>query len=100
MAGSILAFLIAPATSTLATGKIPGPHSRPVASQTYAFSASDGLPFAIHLSSPQKFFEGLCKAVGHPELIDDPRFHTRPNRRKNYSELNETFASFGNPIRP
>ena len=48
----------------------------------------------IHLSSPQKFFEGLCKVVGHPELIDDPRFHTRPNRRKNYSELNETFGKF------
>ena len=94
MAGSILAFLIAPATSTLATGTIPGPYSRPRASQTYAFSASDGLPFAIHLSSPQKFFEGLCKAVGHPELIDDPRFHTRPDRRKNYSELNETFGRF------
>jgi crotonobetainyl-CoA:carnitine CoA-transferase CaiB-like acyl-CoA transferase len=94
MAGSILAFLIAPATDTLATGKIPGLYSRPISSQTYAFSASDGLPFAIHLSSPPKFWEGLCKAVGRPELIDDPRFNTRPNRRKNYWELNKTFAEF------
>ncbi len=94
MAGAILGFLIAPATSTLSTGDVPGPYSRPISSQTYAFSASDGLPFAIHLSSPQKFWEGLCKAVGHPELIDDPRFHTRPNRRKNYSDLNQTFAAF------
>jgi crotonobetainyl-CoA:carnitine CoA-transferase CaiB-like acyl-CoA transferase len=52
------------------------------------------LPFAIHLSSPQKFWEGLCKAVGRPEMIDDPRFNTRPNRRKNYNELNKTFAEF------
>ncbi|HWO42969.1 MAG TPA: CaiB/BaiF CoA-transferase family protein [Candidatus Eisenbacteria bacterium] len=94
MAGSILAFLIAPATDTLATGRIPGPYTRPMQSQTYAFSASDGLPFAIHLSSPQKFWEGLCKAVGHPELIEDPRFKTRPDRRKNYDELNRTFAEF------
>ena len=94
MAGSVLAFLIAPATDALATGKIPGPYTRPVQSQTYAFSGSDGLPFAIHLSSPQKFWEGLCNAAGHPELIDDPRFKTRPDRRRNYDELNKTFAAF------
>jgi crotonobetainyl-CoA:carnitine CoA-transferase CaiB-like acyl-CoA transferase len=94
MAGAILGFLIAPATDCLATGKIPGPYTRPMQSQTYAFSGSDGLPFAIHLSSPQKFWEGLCKAVGRPEMIDDPRFNTRPNRRKNYLALNETFAEF------
>src|SRR6266480_1506144 len=94
MAGSILAFLIAPATETLAHGKIPGPYTRPMQSQTYAFSGSDGLPFAIHLSSPQKFWEGLCKAAGHPEVIDDPRFNTRTNRRKNYSELSRVFAEF------
>jgi formyl-CoA transferase len=94
MAGSVLAFLIAPATDALATGKIPGPYTRPMQSQTYAFSGSDGLPFAIHLSSPQKFWEGLCNAAGHPELIEDPRFKTRPDRRKNYDELNKTFAAF------
>ena len=94
MAGSILSFLIAPATDALATGKIPGPYTRPMQSQTYAFSGSDGLPFAIHLSSPQKFWEGLCKAAGHPEMIDDPRFNTRPNRRKNYDELSRVFAEF------
>jgi crotonobetainyl-CoA:carnitine CoA-transferase CaiB-like acyl-CoA transferase len=49
---------------------------------------------AIHLSSPQKFWEGLCKSVDHPELIDDPRFKTRPDRRNNYDELNSTFAVF------
>jgi crotonobetainyl-CoA:carnitine CoA-transferase CaiB-like acyl-CoA transferase len=94
MAGSVLAFLIAPATDALATGKVPGPYTRPMQSQTYAFSGSDGSPFAIHLSSPQKFWEGLCNAAGHPELIDDPRFKTRPDRRKNYDALNKTFAAF------
>ena len=92
MAGSVLAFLIAPATETLAHGQPPGPYTRPRHSQTYAFSSSDGLPFAIHLSSPQKFWEGLCKAAGHPELIEDPRFNTRPNRRKNYDELSKTLG--------
>jgi crotonobetainyl-CoA:carnitine CoA-transferase CaiB-like acyl-CoA transferase len=94
MAGSVLAFLIAPATDALATGKIHGPYTRPTQSQTYAFSGSDGLPFAIHLSSPQKFWEGLCKAAGHPELIEDSRFNTRPNRRRNYDELSRVFGEF------
>jgi crotonobetainyl-CoA:carnitine CoA-transferase CaiB-like acyl-CoA transferase len=93
MAGSILAFLIAPATETLAHGQPPGPYTRPRQSQTYAFSGSDGLPFAIHLSSPQKFWEGLCKSVERPDLIEDPRFKTRPDRRKNYDDLNKTFAA-------
>ena len=94
MAGSVLAFLIAAATDSLATGKIPGPYTRPMQSQTYAFTGSDGAMFAIHLSSPEKFWEGLCKAAGHAELIDDPRFNTRPNRRKNYDELAKTFGEF------
>ena len=93
MVGSILAFLIAPATETLAHGEPPGPYTRPRQSQTYAFAGSDGSMFAIHLSSPQKFWEGLCKAVEHPELIEDPRFKTRPDRRKHYAELNKTFAA-------
>ena len=28
------------------------------------------------------------------DLIEDPRFNTRPNRRDNYDELNKTFAVF------
>lgn len=94
MAGSVLGFLTSSATETLAHGRPPGPYTRPRQSQTYAFCGSDGLPFAIHLSSPQKFWEGLCKSVEHPELIEDPRFKTRPDRRKNYDELNRTFAAF------
>ena len=74
MVGSILAFLNAPATETMAHGRIPGPYTRPRQSQTYAFACADGAMLAIHLSSPQKFWEGLCKSVGHPEMIDDSAF--------------------------
>lgn len=93
MVAATLGFLIAPATECLATGEAPGPISRPRASQTYAFTGSDGLPFAVHLSSPPKFWEGLAKAAGHPELIDDPRFKTRNDRRKNYEGLQKILAT-------
>ena len=92
MVGATLAFLNAPATEYLATGIIPGPTTRPRGSQTYAFAAADGRLLAIHLSSPAKFWEGLCKAIGHPELISDPRFKSRPDRRRNYDQLQETLA--------
>ena len=93
MVGATLSFLTAPATEYLATGKVPGPRSRPRNSQTYAFATADGLLLAIHLSSPPKFWEGLCKAAGHPELIEDPRFKTRSDRRKHYDEMQRTFGA-------
>ena len=92
MVAATLGFLISPATEYLATGQVPGPTTRPRKSQTYAFTGSDGLAFAIHLSSPPKFWEGLCRAAGHPELIDDPRFKTRADRRRSYEGLQRTLA--------
>ena len=84
-----LAFLVAPATETLAGAPPPGPTSRPVASQTYAWQAGDGLAFSVHLSSPPKFWEGLAQAAGRPELIEDARFRTRQARRAHYTELRD-----------
>jgi crotonobetainyl-CoA:carnitine CoA-transferase CaiB-like acyl-CoA transferase len=93
LVAATLGFLIAPATEYLMTGQVPGPSTRPASSATHAFTASDGLSFAIHLSSPPKFWEGLCRAVGHPELIEDPRFKTRVERRGNHEELRQTLAA-------
>jgi crotonobetainyl-CoA:carnitine CoA-transferase CaiB-like acyl-CoA transferase len=88
-----LAFLVAPATETLAGASPPGPKSRPTASQTYAWLASDGLPLTVHLSSPPKFWEGLARATGRPELIDDPRFHSQQARRAHYAELRDELGT-------
>lgn len=55
--------------------------------QVYAFRASDGLPFVVHLSSPSKFWEGLVNAIGHPEWLNDPRFATHSARQQNYQAL-------------
>ena len=92
LVAATLAFLVNPATEYLASGLIPKPSTRPSRSQTYAFTGSDGLPFAIHLSSPPKFWEGLVKVAERPELLDDPRFKTRPDRRRNYHELQQFLA--------
>ncbi len=55
--------------------------------QVFAFLAADHKPFVIHLSSPAKFWEGLVKAVGRKDWLEDPRFATRAARQRNYEEL-------------
>jgi crotonobetainyl-CoA:carnitine CoA-transferase CaiB-like acyl-CoA transferase len=92
LVGATLQFLTAAATETLAGGDPHGPYTRPIASQTYAWRAGDGLPFTVHLSSPPKFWQGLTRAAGRPELAEDPRFDTRAARRAHYEELHAELA--------
>jgi crotonobetainyl-CoA:carnitine CoA-transferase CaiB-like acyl-CoA transferase len=89
LVAATLAFLVAPATDTLNGAPAPGPLSRPTSSQTYAWLCSDGLPLTVHLSSPPKFWEGLARATGRPDLLEDPRFSTRVARRAHYAELRD-----------
>ncbi|MDP2619994.1 MAG: CaiB/BaiF CoA-transferase family protein [Hyphomicrobiales bacterium] len=76
----------------LLSGVIPDKTSRPHASQSYAFVASDGLPFAIHLSSPPKFWRSLLKAVNRPDLAEDPRFLDKADRVRNYGVLRQELS--------
>lgn len=74
-------------THYFSVGEVMGPLSRPMVSQSYTFACSDGKWIAIHLSSPQKFWEGLAASVGRPDLLTDPRFAERPNRIQNQQDL-------------
>ncbi len=69
-----------------------GPASRSSASQSYALRCSDGKMVAIHLSSPEKFWEGLTRAMGRPDLRSAPRFATRMDRMQHYQALREELA--------
>ena len=68
---------------------MPSRGTRPRGPQVHCFVPSDGRPFVIHLSSPEKFWEGLTEAAGHPELRDDPRFLDRGFRTQNYDDLHD-----------
>ncbi len=68
-------------------GKAPNRATRTHTAQVYAFVAGDGKPFVVHLSSPEKFWQGLTRVAGHPEWLDDPRFNPRKARQKNYDVL-------------
>jgi crotonobetainyl-CoA:carnitine CoA-transferase CaiB-like acyl-CoA transferase len=90
-----LAFLGENAANYFETGFVPSRATRCHRAQTYAFTAGDGLPFVVHLSSPEKFWTGLLGATDRRELADDDRFRTRDGRMKNYEALNaELSATF------
>jgi formyl-CoA transferase len=50
-------------------------------------------------ASGQTMYRRLCEALGVPQLIDDPRFKTPPDRSKNRAELTEELekATRGRP---
>ncbi len=74
-----------------------GPRTRVSMSQSYAFRCADGRAIALHLSSQQKFWEGLLAAVERADLLMHPDFLTREQRIANYkalsTELGRTFAT-------
>ncbi len=76
-------------THYFSVGEVMGPLSRPMVSQSYTFACADGKWIAIHLSSPQKFWEGLVAAVEAPELLTDERFAERQGRITHQQELIE-----------
>lgn len=92
MLESTMSFLTEPFSSYFATGQAPGPYTRPMVSQSYAFACGDGLLLGIHLSSPEKFWQALIEAVGREDLARDPRFESREKRIENYQDLQDQLA--------
>ena len=70
-------------------GEILGPYSRPRLSQSYVMECADEKWIALHLSSPQKFWDGLAEAMEKPDLFADPRFADRAARVGHQQELIE-----------
>jgi formyl-CoA transferase len=90
-----LAFLGENAANFFEDGRVPSRATRCQRAQVFAFTAGDGLPFVVHLSSPEKFWRGLLTVIGRPEFATDERFKTREVRVKNYDALSaELIAAF------
>jgi crotonobetainyl-CoA:carnitine CoA-transferase CaiB-like acyl-CoA transferase len=79
-------------THWFSEGEVMHPLSRPSVSQSYIFECSDGKWIALHMSSPPKFWEGLAKVIGRPDLFEDPRFKDRFARIENQDALIEFMA--------
>jgi crotonobetainyl-CoA:carnitine CoA-transferase CaiB-like acyl-CoA transferase len=74
-------------THYFSENEIMGPYSRPSVSQSYVLECRDGLWIALHMSSPEKFWQGLANAIERPTLFEDPRFATREGRIAHQEDL-------------
>ena len=95
---SMLEATIAMATEPLgqmfATGEAPSLFSRAAASQSYIVTCKDGKRIGLHMSSPDKFWQGLVRAIGREDLLE--KYPGRLERIQHYEdlarELAQTFA--------
>jgi len=56
-------------------------------SQSYVLECQDGKWIALHMSSPEKFWQGLADAIEQPDLFKDERFATREGRIAHQTDL-------------
>jgi len=87
MLEAMMHFAIEPFAAYFALGEVPRSSDRPRLAQAFILRASDGRLVAIHLSSLEKFWQGLTAALDAPELAADERFRTRQARIDNYEAL-------------
>ena len=50
-------------THYFSAGEVMDPYSRPRVSQSYVLECADGQWIALHMSSPEKFWQGLASAI-------------------------------------
>jgi crotonobetainyl-CoA:carnitine CoA-transferase CaiB-like acyl-CoA transferase len=81
-------FALEPFAAFFALGTTPTSSDRPRLAQAYILHTADGRLIAIHLSSLDKFWDGLVSALEAPELAVDARFSTRQSRITHYESLN------------
>ena len=92
MLESCMAFICGDFAMAASTGENPGMYTRVAGSQSFAFRCADGKLVAIHMSSQEKFWLGLLRAIGRTDLASDPRFATRENRVSNYEVMHGVLA--------
>ena len=80
-------------THLFSANEVMGPFSRPSVSQSYVLQCSDGKWIALHMSSPEKFWQGLATAMERADIFDDERFSSRPARIEHQEELIEVLGT-------
>jgi crotonobetainyl-CoA:carnitine CoA-transferase CaiB-like acyl-CoA transferase len=80
-------FAVEPFAAFFALGQAPTSADRPRLAQAYILHTADGRLIAIHLSSLEKFWQGLVAALEAPELARDARFNPRERRIAEYERL-------------
>ncbi|MDP9459510.1 MAG: CoA transferase, partial [Actinomycetota bacterium] len=92
MLGALVHFLHSAVAKNIVEGRDETPYLRPHNSQAYVWATRDGKQVLVHMSSPPKFWEGLCAAVGREDLVADERYEKRSGRQKHYEALRAELA--------
>lgn len=69
------------------TGETPTLRSRHPQAQNFCLLTASGELITLHMSSSEKFWRALARAMERPDLIEDPRFLTYHDRVRNYFDL-------------
>jgi crotonobetainyl-CoA:carnitine CoA-transferase CaiB-like acyl-CoA transferase len=72
--------------------EVVGPFSRPSVSQSYALECADKKWIALHMSSPEKFWQGLAAAMQRTDIFSDARFASRDARIEHHGALIKVLA--------
>jgi crotonobetainyl-CoA:carnitine CoA-transferase CaiB-like acyl-CoA transferase len=80
-------FAVEPFAAYFALKQVPHSRDRPRLAQAYILRTADGGLIAIHLSSLEKFWQGLTSALNDARLNADERFRTRQSRIDHYEIL-------------
>ncbi|WP_372387389.1 CaiB/BaiF CoA transferase family protein [Xanthomonas axonopodis] len=77
--------------------EVLGAYDRARVSQSYVLACRDGAWISLHMSSPEKFWQGLASATERGDILLDPRFADRHARIINHdaliAELQEVFLT-------
>ena len=89
---TVLAMSSGHLSNYMCSGKVPGRtgNASPNITPYGVYPCSDGL--FIIASANQSQFVALCKALEHPEWIEDPRFLNNGTRMEHQGELHELFS--------
>ena len=92
MLESLIAFTHQAFHHYFATGEVQDPITRPRVAQAYAVKCADGRLIGLHLSTPDKVWEGLLRAIDSPAIAGDSRFGSYERRVESYEDLAKALA--------
>ena len=92
MLESLIAFTHQAFHHYFATGEVQDPITRPRVAQAYVMKCADGRLIGLHLSTPDKVWKGLLRAIDSPAIVGDSRFGSYERRVESYEDLAKALA--------
>lgn len=93
MLRAVVGLLAEPGSVFLDQGQDTVSNTRQRRAQAYGMVSSDGLPFVVHMSVPEKFWLAVTEVFDVIELRTDERFADRMARHDNYATLDRILKS-------